>query len=154
CLRGRRLRYKAGRLSQGSGCHDDQASARGDGCGRGGRHGDRPGRRARGRGHRHLDGHARGKFYTFADPATPHLTAATTSARFPCRTDFGISGTLNSGTGLADPIGTIATAKGRAGSPLTLQCTGNGLELTMTFSGLPWPVRALRYDSASPGTTS
>jgi len=24
----------------------------------------------------------------------------------------------------------------------------------MTFSGLPWPVRALRYDSASPGTTS
>jgi len=95
-----------------------------------------------------------GKFYTFTNPATPYLTDVSTGARFPCPTDFGISGTLNSGTGLADPIGTITTAKGRAGNPLTLQCTGNGLKLTVTFSGLPWTIRALRYDSAAPGTTS
>ena len=95
-----------------------------------------------------------GKFYTFVDPATPELADATTGARFPCPTDFGISGTLKSGAGLVNPIGTIATARGRAGNPLVLQCTGNGLQLTVTFSGLPWPVRALRYDSAGPGTTS
>jgi hypothetical protein len=95
-----------------------------------------------------------GKFYTFGHLATPELTDATTGARFPCPTGFTISGTLKSGTGLANPIGTIATAKGAAGNPLVLQCTGNGLALTVTFSHLPWPVRALRYDSASPGTTS
>ena len=95
-----------------------------------------------------------GKFYTLGHLATPDLTDATTGARFPCPTGFVISGTLKSGTGLADPIGTIATAKGRAGSPLVLQCTGNGLELTVTFSGLPWQVRATRYDSASAGTTT
>ena len=95
-----------------------------------------------------------GKFYTFVSFATPELTDATTGARFPCPTGFGISGTLKSGTGLTDPIGTVTTAKGRAGNPLTLQCSGNGLQLTVTFSGLPWQVRALRFDSASPGTTS
>ena len=95
-----------------------------------------------------------GKFYTFTEPTTPVLTDATTGARFPCPTGFGISGTLNSGTGLTGPIGKVTTAKGRAGNPLTLQCTGNGLALTVTFSGLPWTIQALRYDSASPGTTS
>ncbi|HEY3735741.1 MAG TPA: hypothetical protein VGL63_17695 [Streptosporangiaceae bacterium] len=95
-----------------------------------------------------------GKFYTFAHLATPELTDATTGARFPCPTGFAISGTLESGAGLANPIGTIATARGAAGSPLVLQCTGNGLALTVTFSGLPWPARAIHYDSARPGTTS
>ncbi|HET7246318.1 MAG TPA: hypothetical protein VFJ07_15910 [Streptosporangiaceae bacterium] len=95
-----------------------------------------------------------GKFYTLSHLATPDLTDATTGARFPCPTGFVISGSLKTGTGLADPLGTIATAKGAAGNPLVLQCTGNGLELTVTFSGLPWQIRATRYDSASPGTTS
>jgi hypothetical protein len=95
-----------------------------------------------------------GKFYTLGHLATPGLTDVTTGARFPCPTGFVISGTLKSGTGLADPIGAIATAKGGAGSPMVLQCTGNGLELTVTFRGLPWQVRATRYDSASPGTTT
>ena len=92
-----------------------------------------------------------GKFYSFTEPAIPYLTDATTGARFPCPSGFRISGTLKSGTGLADPIATIAIAAG--GAPV-LQCTGNGLNLTMTFSGLPWLVHAIRYDSASPGTTS
>jgi hypothetical protein len=95
-----------------------------------------------------------GSFYTRYLYATPVLTDATTGARFPCATGFHIHGTLKSGTGLADPIGTIASAVGDGGPGNLLLCTRNGLALKVTFSGLPWQVRAVHYDGASPGTTS
>jgi hypothetical protein len=94
-----------------------------------------------------------GNFYTKYEFATPELTDATTGTRFSCTTGFVIHGTLKSGTGLADPIGTIANAVGASGGHLLL-CTRKGLVLKVTFGGLPWPVRAIRYDGASPGTTS
>lgn len=93
-----------------------------------------------------------GSFYTKYEFAVPELTDATTGARFGCPTGFIIHGTLKSGTGLADPIGTIAKAV--AGAPGPIVCDGKGLQLEVTFGGLPWPVRAIRYDAASPGTTS
>jgi hypothetical protein len=94
-----------------------------------------------------------GNFYTKFLDTTPDLTDATTGARFGCTSGFVIHGTLKSGTGLADPIGTIANAVGASGGHL-LQCTGNGLILKVTFGGLPWPIRAIRYNDAGPGTTS
>ena len=67
-----------------------------------------------------------GNFYTGSTSvATPRLTDATTGTRFSCTTGFVIHGTLESGTGLADPIGTIANAVGASGGHLLL-CTRKG----------------------------
>lgn len=92
-----------------------------------------------------------GNFYT-KYPATPELSDATTGARFPCPSGSVIHGTLKSGTGLADPVGTIAKAVGQAPGPI--RCDRQGTVLEVTFGGLPWPIRAVHYDGASPGTTS
>ena len=95
-----------------------------------------------------------GNFYTRYVFATPELTDTTTGARFGCPSGFSIHGTLKSGSGLANPIGTIANAVGDGGPQHLLVCTGHGLELKITFGGLPWPIRATSYNPASPGTTS
>jgi hypothetical protein len=50
-------------------------------------------------------------------------------------------GTLQSGTGLANPIGTIVKAVWATAAPHPLLCPRKGLVLKARFGGLPWPVR-------------
>lgn len=104
-----------------------------------------------------------GGFYTFANftnpadsylnPANTYLRDTTTGAAFPCVSALDISGVFKSGSGLTNPIGTVKTARGGNTIGVVL-CNGNGLNIALSFKNLPWPIRAVSYDSAGVGATS
>jgi hypothetical protein len=94
-----------------------------------------------------------GGFYTFTNSNDSFLRDTTTGAAFPCVSAFDISGEFKSGSGLSNPIGTVKTARGGNTIGVVL-CSGNGLNIALSFKNLPWSIRVVRYDSAGVGATS
>ena len=86
-----------------------------------------------------------GGFQTYQAGYNSSLTDTTTGVEFKCD-GAGASGTFKSGSGLANPIGTITVG---AGEGPFLLCGADGLTFTIMFNNLPMSIRAVSYDPAT-----
>lgn len=74
------------------------------------------------------------------------LADLSTHKGFACQ-PVKMTGTFRSGSGLADPIGQIATVRGPSTSTIT--CALPGIAFLITFSHFPMNINARQYDAAT-----